>query len=75
MRIDGFGPADEFKSRVDEWIKCMRETKPAAGTDGPLIPGDCERENERERSANGIPLSAAVVATLDELSRKTGVPF
>jgi LDH2 family malate/lactate/ureidoglycolate dehydrogenase len=75
MRIDGFGSVDEFKLRVDEWIGSMRETKPATGTDGPLIPGDCERENERDRSANGIPLSAAVVRTLEELSGKTGVPL
>lgn len=73
MRIDGFGPADEFKTRVDEWIRTMRQTRPAAGTDGPLIPGDPERLAEEERRQNGIPISPGVATSLDELARKTGI--
>jgi L-2-hydroxycarboxylate dehydrogenase (NAD+) len=75
MRIDGFGPADEFKSRVDDWIRTMRQTKPADGTDGPLIPGDPERHAEIDRRKNGIPLSPGVAKSLEELSRKTGISF
>ena len=31
-------------------------TKPAPGTNGPLIPGDPEREAEATQSKEGIPL-------------------
>lgn len=73
MRIDGFGPADEFRMRVDEWIRTMRHTKPAKGTSGPLIPGDPERQAESDRRANGIPISAGVIQSLEKLARKTGI--
>ena len=72
MRIDGFGPAVEFKQRVDHWIRVLRETKPAAGTDGPIIPGDPERLAEQDRLANGIPLSPVVMDMLRELAKETG---
>ena len=75
MRIDGFMDPDEFKTRVDDWVRTFRKTKPAAGTDGPLIPGDPERESEAIRSAQGIPLVMPVVEDLRDISKKTGIPF
>jgi LDH2 family malate/lactate/ureidoglycolate dehydrogenase len=75
MQIDGFIDKDEFKKQIDEWIKVFRNTKPAPGTHGPLIPGDPEREAEATRSKEGIPLLQPVVADLLDISRKTGIPF
>jgi len=37
MRIDGFIEADEFKRQIDDFIRTFRATKPAPGTNGPLI--------------------------------------
>jgi len=74
-RIDGFIDPDEFKSQVDQWIRAFRATKPAAGTDGPLIPGDPERQAEAVRRRDGIPLVMPVVEDLRQISRKTGVPL
>lgn len=75
MRIDGFGPAEEFKERIDHWIRVFRETRPAADTDGPLIPGDPEREAEVDRRENGVPLTDAVVDRLKTLALETGITF
>ena len=75
FRIDAFMDVDEFHGRVDEWIRTMRNTKPAAGTDGPIIPGDPERLAEEERRQTGIPLPLPVVEDLREVASKTGVPF
>jgi hypothetical protein len=50
LQIDGFIDKDEFKKQVDEWIRVFRNTKPVFGTNGPLIPGDPEREAEATRS-------------------------
>ena len=75
LQIDGFIDKAEFKKQIDEWIRVFRNTKPAPGTNGPLIPGDPEREAEAIRSKNGIPLIKPVVDDLLDISRKTGIPF
>ncbi len=76
MRIDGLIDPDDFKGQVDEYIRVFRATKPAAGTNGPLIPGDPERQAERQRpDKGGVPLLPAVIEELRDISSKTGVPF
>jgi L-2-hydroxycarboxylate dehydrogenase (NAD+) len=75
MQIDGFIDKHEFKKQIDEWINVFRNTKPAPGTHGPLIPGDPEREAEVIRSKKGIPLIKPVVDDLLDISKQTGVPF
>ena len=75
MRIDAFIEPAEFKRQIDDWIRTFRKTKPAPGTDGPIIPGDPERKAEVERRASGVPLVAAVVEDLRAVSLMTGVPF
>jgi len=75
MRIDGFIEADEFKRQIDDFIRTFRATKPAPGTNGPLIPGDPEREAEKARSKDGVPLIMPVVEELRAISKKIGIPF
>ncbi|HEX8765298.1 MAG TPA: Ldh family oxidoreductase [Candidatus Acidoferrum sp.] len=75
MRIDGFIDADAFKRQIDEYVRVFRATKPAPGTNGPLIPGDPEREAEKVRRRNGVPLILPVIEDLRDISRKTGIPF
>jgi LDH2 family malate/lactate/ureidoglycolate dehydrogenase len=73
MRIDAFRPADEFKKNMDHWIRRFRSAK-AIDPDRPiLIPGDPEREFEKERMAAGIPLLDPVVEDLARLSLKLGL--
>ena len=75
MRIDGFMDGDSFKRQIDDYIRVFRATKPAPGTNGPLIPGDPEREMEEARRKKGVPLILPVVEELRDISRKTGIPF
>ena len=75
MEIDGFIDKNEFKRQIDEWRRVLKATKPAAGTSGPLIPGDPERLAEARRSKEGIPLLKPVVDDLVDISRRTGIPF
>jgi LDH2 family malate/lactate/ureidoglycolate dehydrogenase len=75
MEIDGFIDKEEFKKQIDDWIQVFRKTKPAPGTNGPLIPGDPEREAEAVRSKEGIPLVKPVVDDLLDISKKTGIPL
>ena len=75
MQIDAFIDQDDFKKQIDEWIRVFRKIKPAPGTNGPLIPGDPEREAEALRSKEGIPLIKPVVDDLMDISRRTGIAF
>ncbi len=75
MQIDGFIDRDSFKRQIDDYIRVFRATKPAPGTNGPLLPGDPEREAENWRRANGVPLVLPVVEELRDIAKKTGIPF
>jgi len=75
MRIDGFIDPDAFKEQVDEYVRVFRATKPAPGTNGPLIPGDPERQAEQERREKGVPLVPAVIEDLRDISAKTRIAF
>jgi L-2-hydroxycarboxylate dehydrogenase (NAD+) len=75
MRIDAFIDPDTFKTQVDDYIRVFRATKPAPGTNGPIIPGDLERQAEQERREKGVPLAPSVIEELGDISAKTGVPF
>lgn len=75
MRVDAFRPADEFKANMDTWIERFRSAKTTADHDRVLIPGDPERELEKERLENGIPLLKPVEEDLRLLGEKFGVEF
>lgn len=75
LKIEAFIDPDEFKQSIDAWIRRFRDTRPAPETNGPLIPGDPEREAESIRRVEGIPLVMPVVEDLRNISRATGVPF
>jgi len=75
LRIDAFIEPDEFKKQIDDLVRTLRRTRPAPGTDGPLIPGDPEREAEAVRRRDGVPLTPPVVEELRDISRRTGIPL
>lgn len=75
MRIDGFRPAGEFKTHMDNWIGRFRSAEPVMKGHDVLIPGDPERKLEQERRRDGIPLVDAVVADLKEVGERFGIPF
>lgn len=75
MRIDGFIEPDVFKRQIDEYVRVFRATKAAPGTNGPLIPGDPEREAERERLERGVPLIMPVVEDLRAIAKAAGIRF
>jgi LDH2 family malate/lactate/ureidoglycolate dehydrogenase len=70
MRIDAFRSAGVFKKDMDDWIRGFRSARPMPGQDKVLVPGDPEREMEKLRRQEGIPLSEPVVNDLRELGKK-----
>ncbi len=75
LRVDAFRPADEFKSHMDAWIRRFREAEPVAADNKVLVPGDPERECERIRLTEGIPLLDPVVKDLSLLAEKFTLSF
>lgn len=75
MRVDAFRPAEEFATHMDNWITRFRNAKPAPGQDRVLIPGDPEREYEKERMEKGIPIVASVVEDLKAVGEKFGIEW
>jgi L-2-hydroxycarboxylate dehydrogenase (NAD+) len=75
MRIDAFQPADEFKTHMDRWIERFRQTEAIDPQQPVLVPGDPEREMEKERMEKGIPLLDVVVADLEILAKDFGLTF
>jgi uncharacterized oxidoreductase len=60
-----------FDGEISRYADFIRATKPMAGVDAVLIPGDPERKMRADRTANGVPLPddtwAAIVATAREV--------
>jgi LDH2 family malate/lactate/ureidoglycolate dehydrogenase len=73
LDVEGFRDRQQFERQIDKWIRTMRSTQPAPGTDGPLIPGDPERRTAEKRAAEGIPLIEPVVRDLEKLARRFGL--
>lgn len=75
MRIDAFIDVNEFKRQIDDYIQVLRTTKPVHNSQGIIIPGDPERQNEILRREQGIPLILPVTESLRDISKMTGIPF
>jgi LDH2 family malate/lactate/ureidoglycolate dehydrogenase len=73
LDIEGFRDKIEFKKEIDEWIHTIRSTKPLAGVEQVLIPGDPERQAYHIRMKEGIAVNKEVVATLEAIADQTGI--
>ena len=62
-----------FDGEISRYTDFIRATKPVAGVDTVLIPGDTERKTRAERSKNGIPLPDDTWAAIVNTARETGV--
>src|SRR5215472_9823737 len=77
LRVDCFIQPDEFKNRVDEMVELMRSCPRAPGIERIYVPGEIELEIQRDRQANGIPVSSALMRELAALGAELVVepPF
>ncbi|MEQ8362707.1 MAG: Ldh family oxidoreductase [Cyclobacteriaceae bacterium] len=75
MRVDAFRPKEDFFKHMDNWINRFRQAQTIVGQQKVIIPGDPEREQERIRTKEGIPLNEKVVEDLKEIAEKLQVKF
>jgi hydroxycarboxylate dehydrogenase B len=66
-------PANFFDREMSRYIDYFKDTKPAAGVDAVLIPGEVEAKMRAERSKNGVPLPDDTWAAIVNTAREVGV--
>lgn len=69
MRIDAFRTTEAFKTDMDKWIQRFKNATPIDGFNRVIIPGEPERQMEKERMENGIELMQLVVDDLTALGK------
>jgi len=74
MKVEQFRPLDDFRQAVDRMQGDLRATPPAPGINAVQAPGDPEFRALADRTANGVPLDAAVVASLGRLATLLEIP-
>lgn len=77
MDVDGFMEKEEFKSRMDLWIRRFKSAEPIDPNKPVLIPGHPEMSLHNERQNHGIPLQLKVADDLKQLAEKLNIdhPF
>ena len=75
IRIDNFVDSEQFKRRMDEWIRLIRSTRRMDGVDRIWLPGEKEIVTRQQRLVTGIPLNAEMVTELQALATEAGVVF
>ena len=66
-------PANFFDGEISRYIAYFKDTKPAAGVDAVLIPGEPEAKMRAERTSNGVPLPDDTWAAIVNTARDVGV--
>ncbi|MGN6341454.1 MAG: Ldh family oxidoreductase [Ginsengibacter sp.] len=75
LRIDAFRPVEDFKKNMDQWIQRFKSAKTVGGQQRVYIPGEPEKEMEKERLIMGIPLVEAVIEDLKKLGARFGIEY
>ena len=73
LNIAAFMPVAQFKRRMDERIRSIKNSERLPGVEEILMPGERELKIERERRAHGIPLSVAVLDQVAAVAKELGV--
>jgi hydroxycarboxylate dehydrogenase B len=66
-------PANFFDGEMSRYISYFKDTKPAAGVDSVLIPGEVEAKMRNERIRSGVPLPDDTWAAIVSTAREVGV--
>jgi LDH2 family malate/lactate/ureidoglycolate dehydrogenase len=68
-------PVPEFKSRMDELVRQIKESKLAKGVRRIYAPGEIEEETKAIRLRSGIPLAHPVIYDLKSVASRLGVTW
>ena len=68
-----FGDVDAFKRRIDSVIRDLKASERMPGVEAIHIPGEGSFAARKDRSANGVPMPAALRGALDQLATDLGI--
>ncbi len=66
-------PSNFFDGEISRYVSYFKDTKPAAGIDAVLIPGEPEAKMRADRTKNGVPLPDDTWAAIVNTAREVGV--
>ncbi|MCW5874821.1 MAG: Ldh family oxidoreductase [Anaerolineales bacterium] len=73
IRIDAFEDVSTFKTRMQKLARDLRAEQPLDPNVPMQVAGDPEKTIQQERIANGIPLYATELETLNALGQRLGI--
>ncbi len=73
MKPDFYMDGEDLDRYASQYVADFKAVRKKAGVEEILLPGELENKTIRERMADGIPLTAAVIATLNDYADKIGV--
>jgi L-2-hydroxycarboxylate dehydrogenase (NAD+) len=73
LDVARFLPLDEYRAAVDRHVRELKASKRLPGVDEIRMPGERRRQCREERSRDGVPLAAPLVAQLDRMAAELGV--
>ena len=73
--IDAFTDVEKFKSDMDEYMKSIKETKPAPGVERVVYAGLPEYEEKIERENHGIPYHPEVLDWFKNICAELGIDW
>jgi LDH2 family malate/lactate/ureidoglycolate dehydrogenase len=73
IRVDAFEAVDRFKSRVDQAVRQIHDSRRAAGVDRIYVTGELEFIRQAEYEADGIPLNDVTLSDLFAAAQAMGI--
>lgn len=73
INVAHFMSVERFEARVDDFIRQLKSSERAPGTDRIWIPGEMEFETAARYRNNGIPFAVSVIDDLHETADRAGV--
>jgi L-2-hydroxycarboxylate dehydrogenase (NAD+) len=71
---DAFGDIDEFKARVDKLVRELRASERMPGVERIWLPGEQSHAKRIANLRDGLALTPALLAQLDNVARDLGIP-
>jgi LDH2 family malate/lactate/ureidoglycolate dehydrogenase len=73
ISLEAFGEIEAIKRDVDRVVRELRASRRLPGVDRVWLPGEQSQAKLAERSRDGVPLPAALLAGLNKLAADLGI--
>lgn len=74
LNIEAFREKEEYNAHIENWIGRFKNSKASHPDEPVVIPGEPEYAHKEIRLTEGIPVIDKVMADLENLAKKLGIP-